>query len=109
MKYINLFLIILINSIIFINNETNYLKLLNCLRNSEKIQSIGNNFMKDVKSDMISTFLSLYSNLKTTKVDFKKCLRKANDSFEYDALCVLKCLIKFQKDYDYSCFGSCYY
>ena len=109
MKYINLFLIILINSIIFISNETNYLKLLNCLRNSEKIQSIGNNFMKDVKSDMISTFLSLYSNLKTTKVDFKKCQRKANDSFEYDALCVLKCLNKFQKDYDYSCFGSCYY
>ena len=109
MNKISLFLIILLNSFIFIKNETNFLKLLHCLRNSEKIQTVGNNFMKEIKSDMFSTLLSLYNNLKTTKIDYKKCQRKANDSFEYDAICVLKCLIKFETDYDYSCFGSCYY
>ena len=102
-------LIILIISFILINNETNYLKLLNCLRTSEKIQNVGNNLIKNMKTDMISTLLSLYSTYKTTKVDFKKCQRKANDSFEYDAICVLKCLTKFPRDYDYSCLGSCYY
>ena len=102
-------LIIFINAFIVIKNETNYLKLLHCLRNSEKIQNTGNKIIKDIKTDLLSTLLSLYSDLKSTKTDFKKCQRKANDSFEFDAICVLKCLIKFQKNYDYSCLGSCYY
>lgn len=109
MKNIFFVLIILINAFIFINNETNYLKLLNCLRNSEKIQNTGNKLMKDIKTSAFSTLISMYSTLKTTKVDFNKCLRKSNSSFEYDSLCVLKCMVKFQKEYDYSCFGSCYY
>ncbi len=107
---INFFIfIIFINFLILINTETNYLKLLHCLRSSEKIQNAGNKIMKDFQSDIFLTLLSLYTNLQSTKIDYQKCLRKASDSFEYDAICVLKCLIKFQKDYDYSCLGSCYY
>ena len=104
-----IFFFILLINIILINSEMNYLKLLNCLRNSEKVQNAGNKIIKNMKSDIFGTLLSLYSSLNTAKVDYKKCQRKANNSFEFDSICVLKCINKFQIDYDYSCLGSCYY
>ena len=87
MKIILLFLIV--NTFIYVNTqETNFLKLSHCLQNSAAF--------------------SIYTSVELTKDDYKICEKKARD-FEFDSICVLKCLHKFKIDYDYSCFGSCYY
>ena len=109
MKKYFLFFFLLINAFISINNKTNFLKLFNCIGNSEKLQKTGESLLKDFQSNPLLATLTLYDKLSSNTVDMKKCMRKSNESFEYDVLCVLKCLNTFPKNYDYSCFGSCYY
>ena len=103
------FLFVLITQLILIYSEKNYLKLMHCLRKSEKIQNTGNNFIKGSKEGLASSIFDLWRSFEGNKNIYKKCVNEAYDSFEYDAICVLKCLNKFKIDYDYSCFASCYY
>ena len=104
-----LFLFLIINSFIYINTEdTNFLKLSHCLQNSENVKSTGDELLKDIKSSFFSAAFSIYTSVELTKDDYKTCEKKSKD-FEFDSICVLKCLHKFKIDYDYSCFGSCYY
>ena len=104
-----LFLLLIINTFFYINNqETNFLKLSHCLQNSENVKSTGNDLLKDIKSSFFAAAFSIYTSIELTKDDYTTCEKKARD-FEFDSICVLKCLHKFKIDYDYSCFGSCYY
>ena len=106
---IDFFLIVLITQLILINNEKNYLKLIHCLRNSESIKNTGKNFIKDSKIGLAASIFDLWRSFKSNNEIYKFCEKESNDSFEYDAMCVIKCLNKFKYDYDYSCFASCYY
>ena len=105
-----LFLIIVTVIINIISaTEINYLKLLHCLRNSNEIKTIGNKLLTDSEQSITSLGLFLWTNYDKSKNEFKKCYRKSRDSFDYDPLCVIDCINKFQEDYDYTCLASCYY
>ncbi len=58
---------------------------------------------------MFSTIITLVPDLEEHSEEFKICEQRANNSFEFDSICVLKCLNEFKNDYDYSCLSSCYY
>ena len=65
--------------------------------------------LKGLKEDMFSTIITLVPDLEEHSEEFKICEQRANNSFEFDSICVLKCLNEFKNDYDYSCLSSCYY
>ena len=87
----------------------NYMKLFNCIKNNENIRKTGDKILSDLKIDMHSTILTMYSKLEERSGDQKIGEKRANNSFEFDSICVLKCLNEFKNDYDYSCLSSCYY
>ena len=93
----------------FVNGEMNYYKLINCLKNNENIRKTGDEILSDLKADKFTTILTMYSKFEKRSEDYNICEKKANNSFEFDAICVLKCLNEFKNDYDYSCLSSCYY
>ena len=93
----------------FVKTDMNYMKLINCLTNNENLRKTGDKILSDLKIDMYSTILTMYSRLEERSEDYIICEKKANNSFEFDSICVLKCLNEFKNDYDYSCLSSCYY
>ena len=109
MKNIFLFSIILSIVLFLVNTDMNYLKFFNCIKNNEKIRNKGDQILSGLKTDPISTIITLVPDLDQHSGDFKICEQRANNSFEFDSICVLKCLNEFKNDYDYSCFSSCYY
>ena len=109
MKNIFFVIIILLSLVFFTNSKLNILKLYYCLKNNEKFRKVGDEFLSNYKIDSFSTILSLYSKLEVHSDEYNKCELKANNSFEYDTLCVIRCLNEFKNDYDYSCLSACYY
>ena len=109
MKNILLFSIIFSIFIFFVNSDINYLKFFNCIKNNENIRKKGDKILKGLKEDMFSTIITLVPDLEEHSEEFKICEQRANNSFEFDSICVLKCLNEFKNDYDYSCLSSCYY
>ena len=107
----NIFKIFFICSFVlfFTKADMNYLKLINCLKNNENIRKTGDKILSDLKENMLLTIITMYPQLEQNSNDYKICEKKANNSFEFDSICVLKCLNEFKNDYDYSCLSSCYY
>ena len=106
-----IFTIFFIISFLFFSAKAdmNYMKLFNCIKNNENIRKTGDKILSDLKIDKYSTILTMYSKLEERSGDYKICEKRANNSFEFDSICVLKCLNEFKNDYDYSCLSSCYY
>ena len=106
-----IFTIFFIISFLFFSAKAdmNYMKLFNCIKNNENIRKTGDKILSDLKIDKYSTILTMYSRLEERSEDYIICEKKANNSFEFDSICVLKCLNEFKNDYDYSCLSSCYY
>ena len=109
MKIILKLIFIFSNFLFFVNGSMNYMKLINCVKNNEKIRKTGDKFLSDLKEAALYTLVTLYPTLEEHSEDYDLCQKKANNSFEFDAICVLKCLNEFKNDYDYSCLSSCYY
>ena len=109
MKNILLFSIIFSIFLVYVNSDINYLKFFNCIKNNENIRKKGDKILKGLKEDMFSTIITLVPDLEEHSEEFKICEQRANNSFEFDSICVLKCLNEFKNDYDYSCLSSCYY
>mgnify|MGYP003571659133 FL=1 len=109
MKKIFLLTIIFSSVIFFGESNMNYMKLFYCVKNNESIRKIGDKTIENFKKDALSAIINLYPLLETRSDVFNSCLKKANNSFEFDSICVLKCLNDFKNDYDYSCLNSCYY
>ena len=90
----------------------NYMKYFNCIKYQEIIKKVGGKFLSDYKIDpfraLLGTFPSLINETESTKA-YEYCMNSSNNSFEFDSLCVLKCLNEFKNDYDYSCLSACYY
>ena len=109
MKLLSKIFFIISFLLFFVKTDMNYMKLINCLKNNENLRKTGDKILSDLKIDMYSTILTMYSKLEERSGDYKICEKKANNSFEFDSICVLKCLNEFKNDYDYSCLSSCYY
>ncbi len=109
MKSVILLAIIFTSVISKEESKLNYMKLFSCLKNNESLRKIGDKFLENFKVDSLTAIFNLYPALETRSDIFNSCLKKANDSFEFDSICVLKCLNEFKNDYDYSCLNSCYY
>ena len=106
----NIIFVLLFSFILFyVNASMNYMKLINCVKNNENIRKTGDKILSDFKGQTIYTILTLFSSLEKHSKDYEICEKRANNSFEYDTICVLKCLNEFKNDYDYSCLSSCYY
>ena len=109
MKLVSKIIFIISFLLFFVKTDMNYMKLINCLKNNENLRKTGDKILSDLKIDMYSTILTMYSRLEERSEDYIICEKKANNSFEFDSICVLKCLNEFKNDYDYSCLSSCYY
>jgi len=109
MKLLTNIIFIISFLLFFVKTDMNYMKLINCLKNNENLRKTGDKILSDLKIDMYSTILTMYSRLEERSEDYIICEKKANNSFEFDSICVLKCLNEFKNDYDYSCLSSCYY
>ena len=109
MKLLSKIILIISFLFFFVKTDMNYMKLINCLKNNENLRKTGDKILSDLKIDMYSTILTMYSRLEERSEDYIICEKKANNSFEFDSICVLKCLNEFKNDYDYSCLSSCYY
>ena len=109
MKLLSKIFFIISFLLFFVKTDMNYMKLINCLKNNENLRKTGDKILSDLKIDMYSTILTMYSRLEERSEDYIICEKKANNSFEFDSICVLKCLNEFKNDYDYSCLSSCYY
>ena len=109
MKLLTNIIFIISFLLFFVKTDMNYMKLINCLKNNENLRKRGDKILSDLKIDMYSTILTMYSRLEERSEDYIICEKKANNSFEFDSICVLKCLNEFKNDYDYSCLSSCYY
>ena len=109
MKLLSKIFFIISFLLFFVKTDMNYMKLINCLKNNENLRKTGDKILSDLKIDMYSTILTMYSRLEERSEDYIICEKKANNSFEFDSICVLKCLDEFKNDYDYSCLSSCYY
>ena len=109
MKLLTNIIFIISFLLFFVKTNMNYMKLINCLKNNENLRKTGDKILSDLKIDMYSTILTMYSRLEERSEDYIICEKKANNSFEFDSICVLKCLNEFKNDYDYSCLSSCYY
>ena len=109
MKLLTNIIFIIFFLLFFVKTDMNYMKLINCLKNNENLRKTGDKILSDLKIDMYSTILTMYSRLEERSEDYIICEKKANNSFEFDSICVLKCLNEFKNDYDYSCLSSCYY
>ena len=109
MKLVSKIIFIISFLLFLVKTDMNYMKLINCLKNNENLRKTGDKILSDLKIDMYSTILTMYSRLEERSEDYIICEKKANNSFEFDSICVLKCLNEFKNDYDYSCLSSCYY
>ena len=109
MKNIFLFLFIFSSIFFSVTPKMNYLKLISCIKNNEAFKKHGEKFLEDFKLAPLTATLAMYPKLEENPDIYKPCLQKANNSFEFDSICVLKCLNEFKNDYDYSCLSSCYY
>ena len=109
MKLLSKIFFIISFLLFFVKTDMNYMKLINCLKNNENLRKTGDKILSDLKIDMYSTILTMYSRFEERSEDYIICEKKANNSFEFDSICVLKCLNEFKNDYDYSCLSSCYY
>ena len=67
----------------------NYMKLINCIKNNENIRKTGDKILSDLKINMYSTILTMYSKIEEPSEDYKIYEKKANNSFEFDSICVL--------------------
>ena len=110
----NIFYCLLILLCIFSMTKTkmNYMKYINCLKNQAVIKRVGDKFLSNYKIDPVSAVLATFPTLLNeteSSEAYEYCRKTSNNSFEFDSMCVLKCLNEFKNDYDYSCLSTCYY